>query len=140
MLSKLQTLAAESEAANRVIFTGFLEGEAREAVLRNADVFVLPAEGEGLSMASLEALAMGIPAILTPGCNLPDVEKRGAGLLVERAIDPIAEALRQVSSEPQRRARMGIAGRAWMAETFGWGVVSAKMLAFYENVRGGSTR
>jgi glycosyltransferase involved in cell wall biosynthesis len=98
-------------------------------------VFALPAEGEGLSMASLEAMAAGVPVILTPGCNLPDAESRGAGLVVPRAIEPITGALGYFMTDPQRRARAGIAARAWMAEAFGWGAVSAKMIGFYEMTR-----
>ncbi len=134
MLQKLQALASASELNDRIIFTGYLEGEAREAIMRNADVFVLPAEGEGLSMASLEAMAMGIPVILTPGCNLPDAEKRTAGLIVERDSDAICAALQSLMMDAQRRARSGIAGRAWMAESFGWGAVSARMISFYEKL------
>lgn len=62
---------------------GEVRGEEKEAVLAAADVFVLPSASEGLPNAALESMVRGIPVILTPGCNLPEVSSSGAGLLVE---------------------------------------------------------
>ena len=105
MLPALQALADE-----RVIFTGYLSGADRLAALAAADLFCLPATGEGLSMAALEALAAGLPAILSPGCNLPEVETSGAGLIVDPAVEPLAAALRDLLSDSARRTALGVGG------------------------------
>lgn len=62
---------------------GEVRGEDKEAALAAADVFVLPSASEGLPNAALESMVRGMPVILTPGCNLPEVSSSGAGLLVE---------------------------------------------------------
>ncbi len=134
MLATAKALADQYGIASRVTFTGLLQGADQRAALASADLFVLPAVGEGLSMSALEAMAAGLPLILTPGCNLPDVESRGAGLLVEREIEPLAVALRMLLSDPARRRAMGDRGRAWIAESFTWPIVAAQAEALYRHL------
>ncbi len=135
MLASARALAAETGITDRLTFTGLLSGGDQRAAFASADMFVLPAVGEGLSMAALEAMAAGLPLILTPGCNLPDLEARGAGLLVDRQIEPLAEALRSLLVDPARRRAMGARGRAWVQESFTWPAIAAQTEALYAEVR-----
>ncbi len=134
MLTRAEQMVADYGIADRVIFTGFLTGEAQRTALASADLFVLPAVGEGLSMAALEAMAGGLPVILTPGCNLPEVEARGAGLVVPREIEPLAAAIRALLTDPGQRARMGAAARVWMSEAYDWSTIAARVTAFYQQI------
>ncbi|MCC7449185.1 MAG: glycosyltransferase [Anaerolineae bacterium] len=134
MLESMQLLTTQLGIADRVVFTGMLTGADQQAALATAAVFVLPAVGEGLSMAALEAMAAGLPVILTPGCNLPGVETRGAGLLVERAVEPLATALQALLTDADRRRRMGKQGRAWVRESFTWPAVAAQTEALYRRL------
>ena len=77
MLPRLKSLAAGDP---RIVFTGYLEGDARLGALAASDVFALPATGEGQPMAALEAMAAGLPVVLSPDCNLDEAETAGAGL------------------------------------------------------------
>jgi len=131
MLRVAQRLAYEGGVAGRVIFTGLLSGQDRIAALRVADIFALPAVGEGLSMAALEALAAGIPALLTPGCNLPEIADRGAGIVVDRAVGAIAAGLRTLLTDESGRRMMGERGAAWVREAFTWPKVAEQFEALY---------
>ncbi|MHB8626096.1 MAG: glycosyltransferase [Aggregatilineales bacterium] len=137
MLANTQRLAAECGIADRVKFAGLLTGTARDEALANADLFVLPAIGEGLSIAALEAMAAGLPVILTPGCNLPEAEARGAGVIVPREILPLAGAIQALLLNPMRRASMGDAGQRWMCESFAWPAVAELVVEFYRQVNAG---
>ena len=120
----------------RIVLTGYLGPEERLAALAAADVFVLPATGEGLSMAALEALAAGLPVILSPGCNLPEVEPAGAGLEVEPALEPLTAALRLLLNDHELRMRMGAAARTLVESRFTWERVAEQMEAVYATLRG----
>lgn len=53
------------QASDRVIFTGLLGGPELHKLLQNTSLFVLPSHNEGLSIAALEAAAVGVPLLLS---------------------------------------------------------------------------
>lgn len=130
MLEILRAIADE-----RVVFTGYLEGEARLGALAAADVFALPATGEGLSMAALEAMGAGVPALLSPGSNLPEAEAAGAALIVEPRLAPLTDALRTLLADPARRRAMSAAARRFVQQSYTWENVAAQLEAIYAGLR-----
>lgn len=133
MQDKLMALRHDLRLDDRVIFTGMVTAADRDRLLAQADVFALPAVGEGLSMAALEAMAAGLPLLLTPGCNLPELETRGAGLLVDRSVDALTDGLRVLLRDAERRLQISHHARVWSA-SFTWSAVAEQMDALYEQV------
>ena len=134
MLAALQAQARALGLEERVVFTGLLTGPDRMAALAAADLFALPAEGEGFSMAVLEALACGLPVLLTPGCHFPEAAEAGAGVIVPRAVEPLREALIDLLGDADRRAAMGRAARALVESRYTWPQIVAQMEAAYAAV------
>jgi len=134
MLAALQAQARALALEERVIFTGLLTGPARLEALAAADLFALPAEGEGFSMAALEALACGLPVLLTPGCHFPEAAEAGAGVVVPREVEPLREALIALLADPDRRAAMSQQARALIAERYTWPQIVAQLEAAYASV------
>ncbi len=116
---------------DRMIVTGYLGGNDRLAALAAADVLALPAVGEGLPMVVLEAMAAGLPVIVSPGCYLPEVAQHGAGLEVEAAVEPLAGALAALLPDAALRERMGAAARALVQARFTWDAIAAQYEALY---------
>lgn len=129
MLAQLQAIAGHD-----VIFTGYLDSEARLEALAAADIFALPATGEGLSVAVLEALAAGVPVILSPGCNMPEAETSGAGVIVDASSAPLAEALHDLISDPARRQTMSHAARQLIRQQFSVAKVADQYDAVYRHL------
>jgi glycosyltransferase involved in cell wall biosynthesis len=115
--SRLGELLAVSGAADRVHFTGVVRNI--EVYLRASDVFVFPSMREGMPNAVLEAMATGIPVILTPFQGLskdlgqPDREF----LLVNRDPETLASAVANVLSGNGVGRRLGERARRWATET-----------------------
>jgi glycosyltransferase involved in cell wall biosynthesis len=82
-----RSLGIESD----VIWTGFLAGAEKEAALADAEVFVLPSFSENFGIAVLEALASGVPVVVSEHVAIHDeVVRESAGLAVP--CDPAALA------------------------------------------------
>lgn len=88
-----------------------------ERFLCAADIFTLPSRSEALSVALLEALAAGLPVVVTQVGDSPHLAQGGAGLAIPPD-DPagLSQALRQLIDSPELRARMGAAARLCAAE------------------------
>jgi len=124
-----------------VLFTGPVFGEAKEALLRQADAFLLPSFSEGLPMAVLEAWAYELPVLMTAHCNLPEGFAANAAIRIGTDAASIAEGMRELFAKSDAdRLAMGNAGRALVEERFTWPRVAAQMKEVYEWMLGGGEK
>lgn len=134
----LEGLVDELGIRHQVTFTGMLAGPMKWSALAMASVFALPSFSEGFSVAVLEALGMGLPVIVTEGCNIPEVAENRCGWVIkpqQRAIEiAIEESLRL---PPLELHLMGERGMALVASRFTWPVVGKQMAEVYRWVLGG---
>ena len=113
-----------------------LLGERRDAVrvMSGCDVFVLASSNEGLPVAIMEALALGLPIVATDVGGLSEVIDDTNGVLVPPRDPPaLADALRALASDPPRRARFA-AGSLAAAEQFDIDRTVTRLEALYRSV------
>ena len=134
----LESLTSDLHLQSRVNFTGMLTGNEKWSLLNAADLFVLPSYSEGFSIAVLEALALGVPVLVTPECHIPDVLSHRCGWIAAPAVDPLVNALREFSETKRPElAVMGERGRNLVNERFHSSVVGAKIAQLYDWLQGG---
>jgi glycosyltransferase involved in cell wall biosynthesis len=104
-------IRARPECAD-LTFLGHLGPEEMEAEFRAADVFCLPSLAEGMASVTLEALAAGVPCVVTRSAGSPVSDGLDGLLVPERDAPAIAEAIRAISEDPATRARMSDAALA----------------------------
>jgi glycosyltransferase involved in cell wall biosynthesis len=106
----LERRAQEAGVADRVVLAG-LRPDAR-AIVRAADVAVLPSRWEGLPLAGIEALAGGTPLVATAVRGVEEVFEDGADAVLVPAddADALAAALRRVLADALLRHRLRQAG------------------------------
>ena len=78
-----------------------------------------------------EALGYGRPLIITETCYVPEVEERGAGLVVKPDRASLTIALRTMLRDDNLRRRCGDRATEIAREHFTWEAVGEKSLAFY---------
>ncbi len=131
----LHRLAADLRISTSVVFKGFVGREAMPAVYHRADIFVLPSQSEGMSMALLEAMASGLPVVVTDTGGASELIREGVnGFVVPWGDEPgLRSVLSRLIPDQERRASMGAAART-KAEEFTWSSITREYLDVCEGV------
>ena len=113
-------------------FTGVLRGEELSRAYANMDLFVFPSHTDTFGNVVLEALASGVPAIVTPDGGPRTIVRDGVtGRIVPD--EGFAPAIRKILSDPARHAAMRRAARAY-AVTASWDSVFEGVYAAYAHL------
>jgi len=118
-----------------VSFAGHVDGMAKERAFAEADCFVLPSAHENFGLAVAEALAAGLPAIVTQNVALArDVQAAGAGVVTEPTESALASALVWASEHPATLLEMG--DRAWQyaSRELSWDTTCVRLAALYDEL------
>jgi len=119
--AQMRSQALDLGLEQSVLFPGPLYGEAKRAAFAHAQIFVLPSHSEGFSVAILEAAGAGLPVLMTPGCNFPELEEAGGAIVSDPTDDSMRKALGQlVRMNDEERRAMGARGRALVAHNYNW--------------------
>lgn len=133
--SELEARARDLDLGERVCFLGALPpGEAVRAQLDGADIFVLPSHQEGLPRAIIEAMARALPCIGSTVGGIPELLP-AEDLVPPGDVSALAEKLREVATDPVRRARMS-ARNLERAKEYREDVLSERRIKFYCHVKG----
>jgi glycosyltransferase involved in cell wall biosynthesis len=133
----LDRLTAAAGVAGRVVHLGPVHGVDKAGLLHGADALVLSSYSENFGNVVLEAMAAGLPVVVTPEVGLAGlVRTAGAGLVAEGDPPRLAAALRALLADPDMRRNMGHRGEE-AARAFAWDAVAARMEEVYSTVLAG---
>jgi glycosyltransferase involved in cell wall biosynthesis len=129
---RLETLSRNLNLSTAVAFTGALYGEDRLAALAAADVWALSSHTENFGIAVLEALAAGVPSVISPAVNIADeLARSGAALVADLTPESFADALVRVLTDPTLRRSLEVAGPLF-ADQYDWRAVGPELVRMYE--------
>jgi glycosyltransferase involved in cell wall biosynthesis len=115
-----------------VTFAGHVEGAAKTELLSAAAVFALPSFHENFGIAVLEALAAGLPAVITPEVQLSEfVSEHSLGVVSEPSAPAFANAIVRSLTDHALRERCGAEGPQLVARYFSPGAVGDALLQMY---------
>jgi len=134
---QLREFLAREQLQDRVLLAGSAVGEAKLRWLRSADIFVLPSYAEGVPIAMLEALAAGLPTIVTPVGGIPSVLQDGEHALFVPPGDQVAlsAAISRLAQDGALRARLGATARLHILERYGIERSAQKYLQLYRELK-----
>jgi glycosyltransferase involved in cell wall biosynthesis len=134
-VASLKRLVREQGGQDRVLFSGWLDGAEKAAALREAALMVLPSHQENFGLSVVEAMACGVPVLLSTQVNLAaEVETAGAGWTVPLERTALLEALAKALREDSERVRRGKAGHELVCHRFLWSAVAVELAALYDAI------
>lgn len=131
----LRQQVADLGISGQTTFFGYIPNSEFPKYYRAADVFVFPSLNEGMSNSMLEAMASGLPVIMTPTGGADElIEDGGNGFIVPfRESAPIAQRLEDLASDPELRRRLGAKSRE-RAIQMSWRNVAESYIREYEKI------
>ncbi|MFZ6027530.1 MAG: glycosyltransferase family 4 protein [Chloroflexota bacterium] len=135
-LAAYQQLAAALGLQAHVRFLGYVSREDVRKYCADADVFVLPSFYEGMSLAALEAMGVGLPLVLTRTGGTEELVAEGVnGLTFDWAdVQQLAAHLSLLAKDRRLVQRMGQASRQ-RAARYAWPAIAKEYLALFERTR-----
>ena len=115
---KIAQLIKDNNLEDKILFLGMVDDV--QPYYCAADLFVLPSYEEGLPLVLLEAMACGLPVIVSKIGGMPFVvEDHKDGLLIEpKDTDDLIEKIRWFIKNPEKMGEMGIIGNRKIAEKY----------------------
>ncbi|MDW7650239.1 MAG: 1,4-alpha-glucan branching protein domain-containing protein [Bacillota bacterium] len=136
MYADLKKLARAAGIADRIVFTGFVDDFERNRLLASADLAVFPSLYEPFGIVALEAMAGGVPVVVS--------DVGGMGEVIEHGVDglkcppgntgALSEAILTLLADPLLRMRLAEKGREKALTSFSWQTLAAKTNQLYRDV------
>jgi glycosyltransferase involved in cell wall biosynthesis len=133
--NEVKSLLIANGLQGRSHFAGFVDGEFKDALIQGSDLFALTSHSENFAVAVLEALAVGIPALVTPGVALSSIiQQHHLGYVPALEVTDIQAKLEHYLSCPQDACERGDRARCFIAENYELNGVARKLNKTYTEI------
>lgn len=117
-----------------VTWTGRVDDAGKRQLLDAATMLVVSSNSESFGMSVAEAMAAGMPVVVTRTCPWAEIESSEAGFWVDQTADAIARGLNAILADPAAAQAMGRRGRALIASRYSWPSAAAALIKTYEEI------
>lgn len=132
-MAEVKKIVADRHIADKVVFTGMLHGEEKEAAYAASDVFVMPSVSESFGMSAVEAMHAGTTAILTEGVGIAeDAKREGAAVVVKKEEAALANAITTLLNNDGEREKLGRKGVEFVEQHYSEKSVAQTFTRAYE--------
>jgi len=131
-VTELRRKAEELMIADHILWTGFLAGQEKVSAISAATIFVLPSYSENFGIAPVEALAAGLPVVISDQVGVAqDVNEFKAGLVVPCEVRALAKAMQSLITQPELRSRLASNARNLAAKKFSLEAMGTALVDLY---------
>jgi len=135
-VQNLKARVASSPQRDRIVFTGWLDGEKKHAVLAGASLLALPSRQENFGLCVMEALSHSVPVLVSSSVNLAaEIEAANAGWIAALDTDALTVTLAEALADDDELARRGRAGKQ-LSEGYSWENAAKSLAELYQEVLG----
>jgi glycosyltransferase involved in cell wall biosynthesis len=129
----LHARIGELGIGDRVTFAGFVDDDDLPALYSAAAAFAYPSLYEGFGLPPLEAMACGVPVVVSNTSSLPEVTGDAAVQVDPYAVDALSAALQRVLTDHGLRAELREKGRQ-QAQQFTWDAAARQLHSLYSSL------
>jgi glycosyltransferase involved in cell wall biosynthesis len=131
-LSYLTSLVSSLGLTSQTSITGFVTGQKKDLLLQGSDIFVLPSYSENFGIAVAEAMAAGLPVIITPDVQIAsDIAADSAGLIVKGEVEAVQNVIAQLLDCPELRQKLGENGKRLVRCRYSWSAIASSLSRIY---------
>jgi glycosyltransferase involved in cell wall biosynthesis len=135
MEGRARAWVREHGIADKTVFTGMLTGTEILEAYADADIFALPSYSENFGIAVVEAMASGVPVLVSDKVNIwREVVKAGAGFAAPPETEAFAGLIRIAAGAKSDLAAMGEAARQLARRRFDWSEIGGSLEELYRTV------
>jgi len=117
---------------SKVTFPGALRGANLLLALAAGDIWAMPSHGENFGIAVVEALAAGLPVVISPEVNIAEeIAEEDAGIVAKATAESFADAIGGLLADKARARGYGAKGRQ-LAARFDWQLGAPTMRGIYD--------
>lgn len=120
-----------AEGDDRIVFTGFVQGQMLEELYSNAYVYTLPSDLEGMPLSLLEAMSYGNCCLTSDIAECAEVVENKAILFEKSDIDDLKEKLQYVCDNPDAVKKLKNGAADFICQKYNWDDVVKKTLKLY---------
>lgn len=128
----MQELKKLAEGNDRIVFTGFVQGQMLEELYSNAYVYTLPSDLEGMPLSLLEAMSYGNCCLTSDIAECAEVVEGKAILFKKSDIDDLKEKLQYACDNPDAVERLKNGAADFICQKYNWDDVVEQTLVQYD--------
>ncbi|HEY9698523.1 MAG TPA: hormogonium polysaccharide biosynthesis glycosyltransferase HpsP [Trichocoleus sp.] len=125
-----------SPLGQQTTITGFVSGDAKLRLLRSADLFVLPSYYENFGIAVAEAMAAGVPVVISDQVHIwQDIAQSQSGWVCSCQIEDLTQKLRIALQDNEARQQRGTNAQTYAQTHYNWDSIAQQMIQAYEQIK-----
>jgi glycosyltransferase involved in cell wall biosynthesis len=132
--AELNELTGSLNLKDEVIFAGYVPDEQLCLLYNRASLFVLPSLDEGFGLPAVEAMACGVPVVVSSGNSLSEVVGNAGVVIDPKDEAALASAMDQILGDSQLSARLSERSLE-RASYFSWDSAAQNLLQIFEDTR-----
>lgn len=133
--AKIKAQIEASSLGKHTTITGFVTGDRKTSLLQSADLFVLPSYYENFGIAVAEAMASGIPVVISDQVYIwQDIQQAEAGWVTSLTVESLTDGLRFALQNQAERERRGLRAKDYALRHYSWDAIAQQMIEAYQQI------